>query len=573
MSQPFYKTPEFDTIQLHGGQVPDPTTNARAVPIYATTSFAFNNSEHGADLFALRSPGFVYSRMGNPTVDVFEKRIAALEGGVGAVATASGQSAQFLAISAVAGTGDNIVSTSYLYGGTYNQLKVTFRKFGINVKFVTSLEAADFASAIDEKTKAIYIESIANPKYNVFDIPALAKVAHDHGIPLIVDNTFGIGGYLVRPLDHGADVVVHSATKWIGGHGTTIGGVIVDGGRFNWRASGRFPSFTEPSEGYHGLIYTDTFGADAYHVKVRTELLRDIGPTMNPFGAFLLLQGLETLSLRGERHSSNALALAQWLEKHPRVEWVSYLGLPSHVSHEIAKKLLRPGVYGGMLSFGIKGTVQEASKYVDNLKLATNLANVGDAKTLVIHPASTTHSQLTVEEQATSGVTPDLIRVSTGIEDINDIIADFDGAFKATFQSKGRNSKIRISESAALPLMNKTLPEGPLDLSLRLTDCLDVDGELYRHDEYSWGDAYGRTPVSYILEPSQTSRYGTLSTTSIRSFVAFGGPSELARQTVMLGAGGHLVMGRPMHNVTMKNCLVHAAVQHHRVLRGKHCSS
>jgi O-acetylhomoserine/O-acetylserine sulfhydrylase len=433
MANPFHRQPEFDTIQLHGGQSPDPTTNARAVPIYASTSFVFNDSAHGADLFGLRAPGHIYSRIGNPTVGVFEERMAALEGGVAAVATSSGQAAQFLAISAIAGSGDNIVSTSYLYGGTYNQFKVTFKQFGIGVKWVTESTPEAFAAAIDEKTKAIYVESIANPKYRVSDIPALAKVAHDHGIPLIVDNTFGLGGYLIRPIQYGADIVVHSATKWIGGHGTTIAGVVIDSGKFDWTKSGKFPGFTEPAEGYHGLKFSETFGAAAFAVKVRTEGLRDIGPALNPFAAFLLLQGLETLSLRAQRHSENALALANYLEKHPKVAWVSYLGLPTHESYELANKLLRANAYGGMISFGIKGDVKTASKVVDSLKLASNLANVGDAKTLVIHPASTTHSQLTEEEQLTSGVTPDLIRISVGIEDIKDIIADFEAGLQIGF--------------------------------------------------------------------------------------------------------------------------------------------
>ncbi|KAF4622468.1 hypothetical protein D9613_009314 [Agrocybe pediades] len=429
----FHRQPEFDTIQLHGGQKPDPATNARAVPIYASTSFVFNDSAHGADLFGLRAPGHIYSRIGNPTVSVFEDRIAALEGGIAAVATSSGQAAQFLAISTIAGTGDNIVSSSYLYGGTYNQFKVTFKNFGIGVKWVTKPTPEAFAAAIDEKTKAIYVESIANPKYIVSDIPALAKVAHDHGIPLIVDNTFGMGGYLISPIRHGADIVLHSATKWIGGHGTTIAGVIIDSGKFDWSKSGKFPGFTEPSEGYHGLKFSETFGPQAFAAKVRTEGLRDLGPALNPFGAFLLLQGIETLSLRGQRHSENALALASFLEKHPNVAWVSYLGLTSHQSNELAKKLLRPGVFGGVLSFGVKGDLKNATKLVDSLKLASNLANVGDAKTLVIHPASTTHSQLTEEEQLSSGVTPDLIRVSVGIEDIKDIIADFETALQIAF--------------------------------------------------------------------------------------------------------------------------------------------
>ncbi|KAG2036629.1 Cys/Met metabolism PLP-dependent enzyme-domain-containing protein [Suillus americanus] len=424
------KPQEFETLQLHAGQVPDPTTNARAVPIYASTSFVFNDFNHGADLCSLKATGHIYSRIGNPTVDVFENRMAALEGGAAAIATASGQSAQFLAISTIASAGDNIVSTSYLYGGTYNQFKVTFKKFGISVKFVNGDDPALFAAAIDENTKAIYVESIGNPKYNVAPIPELAKVAHDHGIPLIVDNTFGMGGYLIKPIDLGADIVLHSATKWIGGHGTTIAGVVVDSGKFDWTRSGKFPSFTSPSEGYHGMVFSEKFGRVAFAVKLRIELLRDLGPAMNPFAAFLLIQGIETLSLRAQRHSENALALAQWLSKHEKVAWVSYLGLESHPYHQKAKKLLRPNVFGGVLSFGAKGDVSAASTVVDSLKLASHLANVGDAKTLVIHPATTTHQQLSDEEQLSSGVTHDLIRVSVGIEHINDIIADFEQALR-----------------------------------------------------------------------------------------------------------------------------------------------
>ncbi|CCM00194.1 uncharacterized protein FIBRA_02222 [Fibroporia radiculosa] len=432
MSDQFYKSPEFETLQLHAGQEPDPTTNARAVPIYSSTSFVFNNSEHAADLFGLRAFGNIYSRIGNPTVEVFEKRIAALEGGAAAIAASSGQAAQFMAISTIAGAGDNIVSTSYLYGGTYNQFKVYLKKFNIGVKFVTRDDPEAFAAAIDEKTKAIYVESIGNPKYNVAPIPELAKIAHDHGIPLIVDNTFGMGGYLTRPIEHGADIVVHSATKWIGGHGNTIAGVVIDSGKFDWTRSGKFPAFTEPSEGYHGLKFSETFGPLAFAVKCRVEVLRDLGSCMNPFGAFLLLQGLETLSLRAQRHSENALLLAQWLEQHPKVAWVSYLGLESHSSHNLAKRLLRPNVFGGVLSFGVKGAdAKVGSQVVDNLRLASNLANVGDAKTLVIHPSTTTHQQLSTEEQLASGVTPDLIRVSVGIENIADIVADFAEALKA----------------------------------------------------------------------------------------------------------------------------------------------
>ncbi|KAH9058300.1 O-acetylhomoserine ami [Lactarius vividus] len=431
MTSNFYKEPEFETLQLHAGQDVDPTTNARAPPIYASTSFVFNDSAHGADLFGLRAFGNIYSRIGNPTVEVFEKRIAALEGGAAAVAASSGQAAQFMAVSTIAGAGDNIVSTSYLYGGTYNQFKVLFKKYGIAVKFVTSDDPAAFEAAIDEKTKAIFVESIGNPKYNVSPISEIAKVAHEHKVPLIVDNTFGMGGYLIRPIEHGADIVVHSATKWIGGHGTTIAGVIVDSGKFDW-TSGRFPSFTSPSEGYHGLKFSETFGKIAFATKLRIEILRDIGATLNPFAAFLLLQGLETLSLRAQRHCDNALALARYLEKHDMVAWVSYTGLTSHPSYQLALKTLRPNAFGSVLSFGVKGGEDAAvgAKVVDSLKLASNLANVGDAKTLVIHPATTTHQQLTTDEQLATGVTADLIRVSVGIENIQDIIADFEGALR-----------------------------------------------------------------------------------------------------------------------------------------------
>jgi len=430
-SHNFYRAPEFDTLQLHAGQAPDPATNARAVPIYATTSFVFNDSTHAANLFGLRQFGNIYSRIGNPTVDVFEQRIAALEGGVAAVAASSGQAAQFQAIATIAGTGDNIVSTSYLYGGTYNQFKVLLKKFGITVKFVLDDKPESFAAAIDKNTKALYVESIGNPKYNVAPIPELAKVAHDNNVPLIVDNTFGAGGYIMRPIDLGADIVVHSATKWIGGHGTTIGGVVVDSGKFDWKKSGKFPGFTEPSEGYHGLKFWDTFGPISFAIKLRVEILRDLGATLNPFAAFQLITGVETLSLRAQRHCDNALALAKHLETHPKVSWVLYPGLESHPSHKLAKKLLRPNTFGGVLSFGIKGDASTASRVVDSLKLASHLANVGDAKTLVIHPATTTHQQLSEEEQLASGVTADLIRVSVGIEDIRDIIADFDHALDA----------------------------------------------------------------------------------------------------------------------------------------------
>ncbi|KAJ7466172.1 Cys/Met metabolism PLP-dependent enzyme-domain-containing protein [Mycena galericulata] len=420
MSQ-FHKEPEFDTLQLHAGQEPDPTTNARAPPIYATTSYVFNDTEHAADLFGLRAFGNIYSRIGN---DVFEKRMAALEGGAAAVATASGHSAQFLTIACLARPGQNIVASSHLYGGSFNQFKVTFPTFGIKVKFVTSTDPQAFADAIDEDTRGIFVESIANPKYSIMNLPELAKVAHARNIPLIVDNTFGMAGYMIKPFQYGADIIVHSATKWIGGHGTS---------KFDWAKSGKFPIFTEPAEGYHGLRFTEAFGAVAFALKIRTESLRDIGPALNPFAAFLFIQGLETLSLRGQRHCDNALALAKWLEKHPNVAWVSYLGLPSHDSHQLALQLLKPNAFGGVLSFGVKGDDQVAKKVIDNLKLASHLANVGDAKTLVIHPASTTHSQLSAEEQLTAGVTLDMIRVSVGIEDISDIIADFEASLNIAF--------------------------------------------------------------------------------------------------------------------------------------------
>ncbi|CDO68521.1 hypothetical protein BN946_scf184998.g18 [Trametes cinnabarina] len=429
----FYKDPEFETIQLHAGYEPDIATNARAPPIYASTSFVFKDSKHGADLFGLRTTGNIYSRMGNPTVNIFERRMAALEGGIAAVATSSGHAAQFMAIAAIARAGDNLVTSSYLYGGTYNQFKgflVFLKKFDITMKFVQSEDPADFAAAIDEKTKGIYVESIGNPKNTVAPLPELAKVAHDNGIPLLVDNTFGMGGYLVRPIELGADIVTHSATKWVGGHGTVLGGVVIDGGRFDWAKSGKFPEFTEPAEGYHGMRFVETFGDAVFAVKCRLDVMRDLGPAMDPFPAFLLLMGIETLSLRAQRHSDNALALAKWLETHPKVAWVSYLGLKSHPSHKEALRLLRPNAFGGMLNFGIKGDAETGSKVVDAMKLASNLANVGDAKTLVIHPATTTHQQLSAEEQVASGVTPDLIRVSVGIENISDIIADFENALK-----------------------------------------------------------------------------------------------------------------------------------------------
>ncbi len=430
----------YETLQLHAGQQPDPTTGSRAVPIYQTTSFNFNDAQHAADLFGLQKFGNIYTRIMNPTTDVFEQRIAALEGGIAGLATSSGQSAQFITITTLAQAGENIVSSSMLYGGTYNQFKVTLPRLGIDVKFVDGDKAEDFEKLIDKKTKALYVESIGNPRLNVVDLESVASVAHKHGIPLVVDNTFGAAGYLVKPISHGADIVVASATKWIGGHGTSIGGVIVDSGNFDW-GNGNFPVFTEPSPGYHGLKFNEVFGKGsqfgniAFIIKARVEGLRDIGPALSPFNAFLLLQGLETLSLRIERHAQNGFALAKWLENNPNVEWVSYPGLESHPYHKLAKKYLQHGLYGSMIAFGIKGGVEAGQSFINNVKLSSLLANVGDAKTLVIHPASTTHQQLSQQEQLESGVTPELIRVSVGIEHIDDIIEDFDIALNSVKQN------------------------------------------------------------------------------------------------------------------------------------------
>ncbi|KAL6679623.1 Homocysteine/cysteine synthase [Candidozyma auris] len=432
----------FDTLQLHAGQEVEKPHSARAPPIYASTSFVFDDSKHGVQLFGLEKPGYIYSRIMNPTNDVFEKRIAALEGGIGALAVASGQAAQFITIGGLAHAGDNIVSTSYLYGGTYNQFKVAFKRLGIETRFVRGDSPEDFAKLIDEKTKAVYVESIGNPKYNVPDFDKIIKIAHDNGIPVVVDNTFGAGGYLVSPIKLGADIVVHSATKWIGGHGTTIGGVIVDSGKFPWKQyPEKFPQFSKPSEGYHGLILNDALGEAAFIGHARIELLRDLGPALNPFGSFLLLQGLETLSLRIERQSYNALKLSQWLEKSPHVKWVSYVGLPSHESHELAKKYFNTEHFGGVLALGVKELDQKAddpfkeaaAQVVDNLEVASNLANVGDSKTLVIAPYYTTHQQLSEEEKISSGVTKELIRVSVGTEFIDDLIADFEQSFKKVY--------------------------------------------------------------------------------------------------------------------------------------------
>jgi O-acetylhomoserine/O-acetylserine sulfhydrylase len=432
----------FETLQLHAGQQPDPTTKARAVPIYQTTSYVFDNAEHAANLFGLKQFGNIYTRIMNPTTDVFEQRMAALEGGVAAVATSSGQAAQFLALANILESGDNFVSTSYLYGGTYNQFKVTFKRLGIEARFADGDDAESFEKLIDKKTKAIYLETIGNPRLNIPDFEKIAAVACKYDLPLIVDNTFGTAGYLFRPLEHGANVVVESATKWIGGHGTSIGGVIVDGGNYNW-GNGKFPGFTEPSEGYHGLKFWDIFGEGnplglpniAFAIRARVEGLRDFGSSLSPFNSFLLLQGLETISLRVQRHVDNALALAQWLEQHPQVEFVDYPGLASSPYNTLAKKYLKNG-FGGILNFGVLGEKENAAKFIDHLKLASHLANVGDAKTLVIHPASTTHEQLSIDEQLAAGVKPNQVRISVGIEHIEDIKADFQQAFDKVSSKK-----------------------------------------------------------------------------------------------------------------------------------------
>lgn len=429
-------TYRFETLQLNAGQSPDPTTNARAVPIYQTTSYVFNSAEHGANLFALREFGNIYTRIMNPTTDVFEKRIAALEGGVAALATSSGQAAQFLALNNILQAGDNFVSTSYLYGGTYNQFRVAFKRLGIEARIAQGDRAEELEKHIDQNTKAIYIETIGNPEFNIPDFEKVAKLAKKHDLPLVVDNTFGAGGYLFKPFQHGANVVVHSATKWIGGHGTAIGGVIVDGGNYNW-GNGKFPQFSEPAEGYHGLNFWETFGFDnplglpniAFAIRARVEGLRDFGASISPFNSFLLLQGLETLSLRVQRTVDNALALAKWLEKNPFVEKVNYPGLETNPYHGLAKKYLRNG-FGGVLSFKVKGNPAYASRIIENLKLASHLANVGDAKTLIIEPAKTTHQQLSEEDQLEAGVVPGLLRVSVGIEHIDDLLEDFRQAFE-----------------------------------------------------------------------------------------------------------------------------------------------
>lgn len=422
----------LETLAVHGGQQLDPTTMSRAVPIYQTTSYGFRDTDHAANLFALKEFGNIYTRIMNPTSDVFEQRVAALEGGAAALAVASGQSAITYSIFNIAGAGDEIVSSASLYGGTYNLFAITLPKFGITVKFVDPSDPENFRAAITSKTKAVFAETIGNPRGDILDIAAVASIAHDNGIPLIIDNTFA-SPYLCRPIEHGADIVVHSATKFIGGHGTSIGGIVVDGGNFDWAASGKFPGLTEPDPSYHGVVYTAAVGPIAYIIKMRVQLLRDMGAALAPFNSFLFLQGLETLHLRMERHSSNALAVAQFLEKHEAVEWVSYAGLPSHPSYELGQRYL-PSGQGAILTFGIKGGVEAGKKVINAAKLFSHLANVGDSKSLIIHPASTTHQQLSEEEQVAAGVQPGMIRLSVGTEGIQDILNDLDQALAASQQ-------------------------------------------------------------------------------------------------------------------------------------------
>jgi O-acetylhomoserine (thiol)-lyase len=428
--QPTYRP---ETLAVHAGQTPDPATKARAVPIYATTSYVFDNADHAARLFALEQPGNIYTRIMNPTNAVFEERVAALEGGVGALAVASGQAAETLTILNLARAGDNIVSSASLYGGTWNLFAWTLPKLGITTRFVDGSDPAAIAAAIDANTKAVYLETIGNPRLDVPDIAAIADVAHARGIPLVVDNTFA--PLLCRPIEHGADIVVHSATKWIGGHGTSIGGVVVDGGTFDWAGSGRFPDFVEPDPSYHGVSYTGAMGRLAFIVKLRVQGLRDLGAALSPFNAFLFLQGLETLPLRIARHSENALAVARWLEAHPAVTWVSYPGLASHPSHRNAARYLQGG-FGGIVTFGIRGGREAGRRLIDNVKLISLLANVGDAKSLIIHPATTTHQQLSDEEQVATGTTPDLIRLSVGIEHVDDIVADLEQALAVAVETE-----------------------------------------------------------------------------------------------------------------------------------------
>ncbi|HNY52644.1 MAG TPA: O-acetylhomoserine aminocarboxypropyltransferase/cysteine synthase [Bacteroidales bacterium] len=427
------KNLKFETLQVHAGHTPDSDTLSRAVPLYQTSSYVFRDAGHAARLFDLAEAGNIYTRINNPTTEVFENRVAALEGGVGSLAVSSGHAAQFIALTTIMRKGDNFISSPFLYGGTFNQFKVTFAGFGIEARFASGLEPESFEKLIDDNTKAIYLETIGNPGFRIPDLDAFADLASRYGIPLIVDNTFGACGYLCRPVDHGANIVTESATKWIGGHGTSIGGVITDGGNFNWN-NGKFPMFTEPSEGYHGFVFGEKFSSSspsgniAFIVKARVEGLRDIGPSISPFNSFLLLQGLETLSLRMERIIQNTLALARWLQSHPLVAKVNYPGLPGNPDHELALKYLPRGA-GGVLSFILKTDRDTASKLVDHLQIVSHLANVGDAKTLIIQPSTTTHAQLSAEEQQAAGIDPGLFRVSVGIEHIEDIINDFSQAF------------------------------------------------------------------------------------------------------------------------------------------------
>jgi O-acetylhomoserine/O-acetylserine sulfhydrylase len=422
----------FETLQVHAGHQVDQETLSRAVPLYQTSSYLFKNSEHGANLFALKEFGNIYTRLMNPTTDVFEKRIAALECGIAALATASGHAAQFIALNNILKPGDNIVSSPFLYGGTYNQFKISFKNLGIETRFAKNDTAESLGQLIDKNTKVIYVETIGNPGFSVPDFEAVSELAKTNDIPLFVDNTFGAGGYLCQPIKYGANIIVESATKWIGGHGTSLGGVIIDAGNYNW-GNGKFPQFTEPSEGYHGLKFWETFGASspfgniAFILRARVEGLRDFGPTVSPFNSFLFIQGLETLSLRVQRTVDNALEIARWLEKHPKVENVNYPGLESSNYHNLAKKYLSNG-FGGVLSFTTKGSKSATTQLVDNLQLISHLANVGDAKTLIIQPSATTHQQMSEKEQADAGVTPNLLRLSLGIEHIDDIKEDLDQA-------------------------------------------------------------------------------------------------------------------------------------------------
>jgi len=422
----------FDTLAVHGGQVPDPTTTARAVPIYQTTSYVFHDTDHAADLFALRQLGFIYTRIMNPTQEVLEKRLALLEGGVAALATSSGQAAETLGILTILQAGDEMISSTSLYGGTFNLFHYTLPKMGITVHFVDPSDPENFRRAMTPKVRLVYAETLGNPKLDTLDIEAVAKIAHDAGVPLMIDNTMPTPA-LLNPIKWGADIVVHSTTKFIGGHGTSIGGVIIDSGKFDW-ANGNFPAFTDPDPSYHGLVLMDLpepLRSMAYALKARLQMMRDIGACMSPFNAFLFLQGLETLHLRMERHSANAMKVAEFLREHPKVAWVNYPGLPDHPSYELARKYHNGRGYGAILGFGIKGGLEAGKRFINNVKLFSHLANIGDAKSLVIHPASTTHQQLSEEEQLASGVTPDFIRLSVGIEDINDILADLDQALNA----------------------------------------------------------------------------------------------------------------------------------------------